>query len=93
MWSPSTCHCECNKAHKIDEYLDIKKCFCKKRLPGKLVLECEDGTLNMAENSRNDKRLSFTKSNCFSHNISLIIICLLLLVVICYFYCTKYRSK
>ena len=93
MYDPSTCHCECNKAHKIDEYLDIKKCLCKKRLFGKLVLECEDETLNTTENLLNDKRVAFTKSDCFSHNISLIIMCLLLLVVICYFYCTKYRSK
>ena len=24
MWNPGTCNCECNKACKIDEYLDIK---------------------------------------------------------------------
>ena len=24
MWNPSLCECECNKASKIDEYLDTK---------------------------------------------------------------------
>ena len=42
MCSPSMCNCECHKTCKIDDYLDIKKCSCKKRLVGKLVLECED---------------------------------------------------
>ena len=42
MWNPSTCDCECNKACKIDEYLDIKNCSCEKCLIGKLLLECED---------------------------------------------------
>ena len=41
IWNPSTCYCECNKACKIDEYLDIKNCSCENRLIGKLVLECE----------------------------------------------------
>ena len=49
MWNTRTCDCECNKACKIDEYLDIKIFSCKKRLIGKLVLECEDETLNTAE--------------------------------------------
>ena len=35
------CDCECNKARKIDEYLDIQNCSCKKRLFGKLELSCE----------------------------------------------------
>ena len=30
MWNPSMCDCECNKACKIDEYLDIKNCSYKK---------------------------------------------------------------
>ena len=46
MWNPSTCDCECNKAYKIDEYLDIKNCSCKKSLIVKLVLECEDEILS-----------------------------------------------
>ena len=42
MWNPITCNCECNKACKIDEFLDAKNWLCEKRLIGKLVLECED---------------------------------------------------
>ena len=42
MWNPSTCGFECNKACKIEEYLDIKKSSCEKHLIRKLVLECED---------------------------------------------------
>ena len=41
IWNPSMCDCDCNKACKIGEYLDIKKCLCKKCLFGKLLLACE----------------------------------------------------
>ena len=47
--NPSTYNCECDKACKIGEYLDIKNCSCKKRVFGKLVLACEDEILNTAE--------------------------------------------
>ena len=30
MWNPSRCDCECDKAGKIGEYLNIKNCSCKK---------------------------------------------------------------
>ena len=46
MWNPSMCGCECNKACKSDEYLDTKKCSCKKRLFGKLLLTWEDEIIN-----------------------------------------------
>ena len=42
-WNPSICDWECNQGYKIDKYLDIKYCSCKKCLFGKLVLACEDG--------------------------------------------------
>ena len=45
MWNPSTCGFKCNKACKIEEYLDIKKSSCEKHLIRKLVLECEDEIL------------------------------------------------
>ena len=48
------CDGECNKAWKINEYLDIRSCFCEKRLIGKLVLECEDKTLNTTQTSPDD---------------------------------------
>ena len=40
MWNATAYDCECNKASKINEYLDIKNCSCKKLLFGKLVLAC-----------------------------------------------------
>ena len=55
MLNPSTCDCECNKACQIDEYLDIKKCLCKKCLFDKLVLTCEDEILDITETVLEDK--------------------------------------
>ena len=51
MRNPSTCDCEHNKPCKIDEYLNIKNCPCKKRPTGKLVLGYEDEILNTTESS------------------------------------------
>ena len=56
MWNPRKCDCECNKACKIDEYLDIKNCSCKKHLIGKLVLACDDEILNKTETSFDNKK-------------------------------------
>ena len=47
--NPIACNCECSKASKIVEYLDIKKCSCKKRLFSELVLAWEDEVLNTTE--------------------------------------------
>ena len=54
MWNPSARDCECNKACKIDEYLDNKNCLCEKRLISKLVLVCEDEILGPTEASLDD---------------------------------------
>ena len=48
--------CECNKARKIDEYLDIQNCSCKKRLFGKLELSCETSSA--------DKKVTCEENNC-----------------------------
>ena len=77
---------------KIDEYLDIKTCSCKKHLFGKSVLACEDGILHTTETSLDDKKVTCEKSNCFILTTSLVIIYLLLLAVVsinCYYYYTK----
>ena len=74
---------------KIDEYLDIKNCLCKKHLIGQSVLECEDEIVNTTETSPDDKKGTCDKSYCVIHTISLVIMCLLLLVVVsigCYYY-------
>ena len=83
MWDPSTCDCECNKPCKIDYYLDIEHCLCKKHLIGKLVLECEDEILNTSEASLEDKKVTCEKNNCLIYTISLVIIVFLSLVFIC----------
>ena len=41
MGNPGTCYRECNKAFKINKYLDIKNCLCKKCWFGKLIYEDE----------------------------------------------------
>ena len=61
MWNPVTCHCECNKACKIDEYLDIKNYSSKNPLSSKLVLLCEDEILNTTETSLVDKKVTRKK--------------------------------
>ena len=61
MWDPSMSDCDCHKACKIDEYLDITKTLCKKRLFGKLVLACEGEILNTTETLLNDKRSNMQK--------------------------------
>ena len=38
-WNPSSCECEYDKSCNISEYLDYKKCKCKKSLVNKLVEE------------------------------------------------------
>ena len=45
IWNSGACYWECNKACKIDEYLDTKQCSCEKRLIGKLVSDSEDEVL------------------------------------------------
>ena len=52
------CHCECNKACKIDGYLDIKNCLRKKRLIGKLLLSCEGEILNTTEASSDYRKFT-----------------------------------
>ena len=37
IWNPSNCECEHNKSCDFSEYLDYKKCKCRKRLLNKLV--------------------------------------------------------
>ena len=46
MWNPSTCHWQCNKAFKNNEYLDIKNSSCKKHRFDKLVIPCGDEKWN-----------------------------------------------
>ena len=58
IWNPSTCDWECNKACKVDEYLDTKNCSFEKCLIGELDLECEDEILHTTETLLTDKKSS-----------------------------------
>ena len=52
----------CNKACKIDEYLNIKNCPCSKGLFSKLLLlACRDEILNTTETSLDDKKVTCEK--------------------------------
>ena len=64
MWNLSTCHCKDNNACKIDEYLDIKNCSCKKCVIGKLVLAYIDETINITETPLSDEKVTCEKNNC-----------------------------
>ena len=66
------------------------------KLFGKLVLVCDDETLNTTESSLGDEKLRREKISCLIDTITLVFIWLLLLVVICvssYLYYKKYRPK
>ena len=56
MWNPSTCKCECNRACKIDWYLEIRIFSRDKHLFGKLVLTLEDEILSRTETPLSDKK-------------------------------------
>ena len=51
MQNPSTYHFERKKACKIDEYLYVKNCSCKKRLFCKLLIAGEDEIFIATEQS------------------------------------------
>ena len=61
MWNLSTCNSECNKACKIDKYLDTKNFSRNKRLFGRLVLACEDEILTTTQTSLDDKKVTREK--------------------------------
>ena len=75
MRNPSAWDCECNKAFKTDEYLNIRNCFCEKRLIDELVLICGDAISNTTKTF--DKKVTCEKSNWFVYTISSVIICFL----------------
>ena len=41
-WNSSICECEYDKSCDVREYLDYKKCKCRKELTDKLVKECSE---------------------------------------------------
>ena len=41
-WNPSNCECECDKYCDVGQYLDYEICKCRKKLIGKLLVECTE---------------------------------------------------
>lgn len=64
MENPSACDYECNKACKVDKYLNTKNCSNKKGVLGKLLLSYGDKILNTNETLFNDEKVACAKSNC-----------------------------
>ena len=96
IWNPKVCDCKCGKVCKINKYLNIKNCSCKKCPFLKLVLACEDEILNATDTSFKHKKVTREKNNCLIHTNSFAIISLLLLVIICiscYYYRTLHWIK
>ena len=60
------CECECDKSCDVGEYLDYKKCKCKKRLVKKLDDECD-------ENTDEVKIVSENKNKCISCIFSIVL--------------------
>ena len=50
----------------VGEYLNTKNCSCKERLIGKLVLDCEDETLNTTETLLDDKKVICGRNSCLT---------------------------
>ena len=93
LWNPSIGDCKCNKACKIDKYLDIKNCSCKKFLNGKLVLEYGDEIFNATEALLNDKKLHLQKVIVLYHFIGNFRCIIISCYLCCYFYQAKYQSN
>ena len=90
MWNFSTYDCECNKASKIDEYLDIKDCSWKKRVSGKSLLVCENQILNTMKPHlliTVAREVTCEKNNCLIYTISFVI------SASCCYYQIKYWLK
>ena len=79
MWNPSTCECECEMWCKPDQYLDYKKCVCKKKLIGKLIAECtiviNETMINNNKNISNDDTITNIFIRLFSVVMFIGIIC------------------
>lgn len=101
IWNPSICECDCDKSCNVGEYLDYPNFKCRKKLIDKFVLEWEDEILNAIPLNKTDtisiaEKRVICKSNCLIYNISLAIICLLLLAIASidsYYYYTRHGFK
>ena len=62
MWKPSTCECQCDMRCKPGQYLDYKKCVCKNKLIGTVIVECtsfiNETMMNNRDNEDNDNTIT-----------------------------------
>ena len=96
IWNPSTCECEYDKSCDIGEYLNYENFKCWKILIDKLVLQCEDESLNTIPLNATDTVSTANKNYCLIYIILLTIMYLILLAIVsvsCYYYYTKYCLK
>ena len=92
MHKLSTYDCECNKAGKIDEYLDIIMWLLRKTSNLKIRIGMWRWNIKYNWNLTKWEKISMCKKYCHIQTISFVIICLLLLPVICVS-CYSYYAK
>ena len=81
IWNPSNCQCECDESCDVGEYLDYKKCNCRKRIIDKLVDECSK---NIYENETLDViALNVYKNLCNSCMVYIVLFVAFLITSIC----------
>ena len=84
VWNPSNCNCECDKSCGIREYLDYKKCKCRRKIVGELIEECSENIdeNEMIYNGIFDILLNDYKCNCSTLYMVLFVVILVISVII-----------
>ena len=79
-WNPSTCTCECDMWCKPGQYLNYKKCVCKNKLIGRIIVECtniiNETMINNKKNISNDDTITNIFIGLFSVVMFVGIVCL-----------------
>ena len=89
VWNPITCHCECYKAYKFGEHLDIRNCACKKCIIDNLVITCEDKVYKETA-----IKVIHETDHCLIHPIPLVFLFLLPVISIdCYYWDKQHWLK
>ena len=80
IWNPSNCDCERDKPCDVGQYLDNKKCRCRKKIIGKLV---EEFCKNIYENAMiYNGTLNNYKRVCSSSTVYIVLIAIFLIICI-----------
>ena len=85
IWNPSNCECECDKLCDVGEYLDYKKCKCRKRLIDKLVakyIENTDGNEMIYNSTLNEIPLNYYKKICNFCTVYIVLLAIFLIISI-----------